>query len=602
MRRNYLKLIVIFLMVCSHPVSAGIFGHWFNQCQSLGARKVNIHTIQGTDDVSPIVGQDVEVQGIITAVAPQLKGFFIQEEAKDMDGNPKTSEGLFVFSQILPDIEVGHIVSVRGEVQEHFGMTQIKAIGVSRPCGKENIQSVTMTLPLVEDFDWETIEGMHVEIKQPTVILNTYNFTRYNELTIGNQLLMQPTDVFEPRTPEASKLKALNARSQVIIDDMANGAPSLNQLLLPLDADDSLRIGSTLTSVRGVVDFSFERYRIRTSGALTVSRASRPEIPKLQGDLRIASFNVLNLFNGNGQGNGFPTQRGADTIKEYNLQLKKIVNTILTMDAHVVGLNELENDGFDASSSIAQLVDALNQANGKPKYDYIGRNKSAIGNDSITVGIIYQPEAVSPQGNLLVLTGENSPKDEQGPLFDTRRNRPSFTQIFQDKVSGRSFVVNVNHLKSKGSSCGIDDDSMIQGNCNGTRTRAAQGLTRWLSENFSDMPIYIVGDLNSYAKEDPIKTFESTGLVNTVNTFNKGSYTYSFRGEVGSLDYVLANQPGMSFVVDAKVWHSNAAEPIALDYKRHLVRSDRKKPQNFRNDGPYRASDHDAVIIGVSFK
>lgn len=129
MRRNYLKLIVIFLMVCSHPVSAGIFGHWFNQCQSLGARKVNIHTIQGTDDVSPIVGQDVEVQGIITAVAPQLKGFFIQEEAKDMDGNPKTSEGLFVFSQILPDIEVGHIVSVRGEVQEHFGMTQIKAIG-----------------------------------------------------------------------------------------------------------------------------------------------------------------------------------------------------------------------------------------------------------------------------------------------------------------------------------------------------------------------------------------------------------------------------------------------------------------------------------------
>ena len=102
-------------------------------------------------------------------------------------------------------------------------MTQLKAIGVSRSCGREEITSTSLSLPLPEYFDWENIEGMHVSLADPAVVLSTYNYTRYNEITIGNELLVQPTEIHDPSSAEAAALKALNARSKITIDDLANG-------------------------------------------------------------------------------------------------------------------------------------------------------------------------------------------------------------------------------------------------------------------------------------------------------------------------------------------------------------------------------------------
>jgi predicted extracellular nuclease len=600
---NHCKSFILCLLALFAGTNAyaGAFSSWFGQCQNLGAQSVLIHQIQGPKDISPLEGEDVQVQGIITAIAPELKGFYIQEEITDFDNNPQTSEGIFVYSQLLPDMNVGDIVRVRGRVQEHFGMTQLKAIGISRPCGRKDIKSTVLQLPLPKDFDWEYLEGMHVVLNEPSVIINTYNYTRYNELTVSNKLLVQPTEIIKPSSPKAKEMQSVNARSKITIDDLANGAPAMNRLLIPIDAQNTLRIGSTIDEIHGVVDFSFEQYRVRVTHPLNVSRAPRPEMPQIKGNIKIATFNVLNLFNGNGQGEGFPTRRGADSEDEYAQQLAKIVNTLITIDADVVGLNELENDGFDAMSSIAELVDTLNTTIGSTKYAYIGKGLSTIGTDSISVGIIYQPASVQPVGDLAILTEDNSPKDEQDVLFNTQRNRPSFAQLFKANSNDKTFVINVNHLKSKGSSCGQGDDSVLQANCNGTRTKAAEGLSQWLKSEYPTQPIFIVGDLNSYALEDPLATFANNGFVNTVSLYNDSSYTYSFRGEIGSLDYILANKRALSFVVDAKVWHSNAAEPIALDYKRKHLRSDRDKPDNYRSDTPYRASDHDAVIIGLNF-
>jgi predicted extracellular nuclease len=38
------------------------------------------------------------------------------------------------------------------------------------------------------------------------------------------------------------------------------------------------------------------------------------------GTVKVASFNVLNYFNGNGLGGGFPTSRGASTSEEFTRQ------------------------------------------------------------------------------------------------------------------------------------------------------------------------------------------------------------------------------------------------------------------------------------------
>jgi uncharacterized protein len=61
--------------------------------------------------------------------------------------------------------------------------------------------------------------------------------------------------------------------------------------------------------------------------------------------MTVASFNVLNYFDGDGQGGDFPTARGAVTPSELERQTAKLVDAIKRIDADVVGLIEIENDG-----------------------------------------------------------------------------------------------------------------------------------------------------------------------------------------------------------------------------------------------------------------
>ena len=71
-------------------------------------------------------------------------------------------------------------------------------------------------------------------------------------------------------------------------------------------------------------------------------------------------------------------------------------------------------------------------------------------------------------------------------------------------------TVAVNHLKSKGSPCddiGDPDTGDGQGNCNLTRLAAAQAQVNWLAGDPTGSgsdDYLIIGDLNSYAMEDPI--------------------------------------------------------------------------------------------------
>jgi uncharacterized protein len=80
----------------------------------------------------------------------------------------------------------------------------------------------------------------------------------------------------------------------------------------------------------------------------------------------------------------------------------------------------------------------------------------------------------------------------------------------------------VNHLKSKGSDCeDVDDPDVFdeQGNCNLTRTAAAEALATWLTADptgSGDADVLIIGDLNSYAKEDPIKALTAAGYRDLV--------------------------------------------------------------------------------------
>ena len=280
--------------------------------------------------------------------------------------------------------------------------------------------------------------------------------------------------------------------------------------------------------------------------------------------------------------------RGADDAEEFERQRTKIIAAIAEIDADIVGLMEIENN----TDAIADLVTGLNDLLGADTYAFV--DTGVIGTDEIKVAFIYKPLTVELDGLHLVLDTDAfvDPRDSG---FD--KNRPALAQTFTQLANGESVTVVVNHLKSKGSECGPGDDDPEAGSCNLTRTLAAQELASWLASGQFDDDVLIIGDLNSYDKEDPIDALLAAGYSDMVYDFlGEDAYSYVFDGQLGYLDYAMANAALRSAVTGTTVWHINADEPSLIDYDTTFKEDAQDK---LYEPNAYRASDHDPVIVGL---
>ena len=258
----------------------------------------------------------------------------------------------------------------------------------------------------------------------------------------------------------------------------------------------------------------------------------------------------------------FRSPRGADSLQEFIRQRDKIINAILTLDAQIIGLMELENDGYGPTSAIANLVNGLNAA-GSGDYAFVNPGLPNLGGDEISVGLIYRTQVVQALGAAATLSAFP---------FNTL-NRQPLVQTFKVISTGEVFTVVVNHFKSKlcsGATGGNADQGDGQGCWNVIRTQAAQTLANWLATDptrSGDPDVLIIGDLNAYAKEDPIRTLEAAGYSNLIDIYlGTPAYSYIYYGQAGSLDHAFANISLTSKVAGATVWHINADEPRVLDY------------------------------------
>ena len=204
-----------------------------------------------------------------------------------------------------------------------------------------------------------------------------------------------------------------------------------------------------------------------------------------------------------------------------------------------------------------------------------------------------RPSAATPVGPPAILDAWAHPD------FDDARNRPSLAQTFDARATGERLTVVVNHFKSKGSSCDAAGDRNLgdgQGECNGTRRRAARALVEWLAGDptrAGDAPVLVAGDLNAYPREDPVRALEFEGYVDLLaRSTGPEAHTFVFNGEAGRLDYALGRSDLLPFVGGAGVWHTNADEPRILDYRED------NPPERYTPD-PFRASDHDPVLVGL---
>ena len=567
------------------------------------ADKTLISAIQGEGNESPLVDTLVELEGIVTADFQgddELKGFFVTSLAADEDTNPLTSEGVFVYFADT-DVNVGDHVRVQGIVDEYFESTQISDVVQVAICGTgESINATEITFPLASQDDLEAFEGMLVTLDQELVVTNNFGLGRYGEVELATERLYQGTQVAMPGDA-ANAVEVENLTKKILVDDgstVQNSDPTAYPTP-GLSAENTLRTGDSVNSVTGALAYSFSTYRIHpTVAPQFIATNPREDAPELnpEADLRVASFNVLNYFNGDGQGAGFPTSRGADSLEELVRQEAKLVSAISAMQADVVGLMEIENDGFGEFSAIASLVNALNDADSANEYAFVDFNVNQVGTDAITTALIYRANKVEEVGSAAITTAAP---------FDFS-NRTPIAQSFKSLESQEVFTVAVAHLKSKGgcgSASGANEDQNDGQACwNEIRTEGASAFADWLDSKptgVDDEDIILVGDMNAYAMEDPIRKFDEKGYKNVVAELdgNTLAYSYSFSGRAGSLDHAVATESLLSKVVAAKDWHINADEPIVLDYNVEFKSEGHQS--TLYSESAYRASDHDPVIVDI---
>lgn len=618
-----------------------------------------IHDLQGNGAATPIPPATVvQVEGVVTAdfqAATQLSGFFLQEEDTDVDADPATSEGIFVFCNTCPTaVAEGQRVQVTGTVGEFFGNTEMTAstagsvVVTNAGNNLAQVTPATIDLPVVgvvNDF-YEPREGMKVTFVDTLTVAEYFELARYGQIELfEGSRPRQFTADNPPSVPGyVAHLAALDTRRVILDDDDNSQNVSLLdangfQFVYPPVANggfsvgtqgtDFFRGGDQVNGLTGVLDWSFagasgtDAWRVRPTAAnpatFTVANPRPATPPAVGGAIRAVGMNLLNYFTtidttaSNSSGPCGPSGtldcRGADSVAELNRQRERASIVICTLNADVYGFGELENS---ASASITDLLGAVNTlCGGSHPYAFIDTG-GTLGTDAIRVQLIYRTGVLAPVG---------------GPLsdLDAIHDRPPTAQTFDvvdaaNPAFGERFTVIANHFKSKGSSAGLPGDADAgdgAGFSNATRTLQASRLLTWISSTVlpaaGDADVLLLGDFNSYAQETPITTLTGGGYTDLETTLlGPAAYSYLFDGQLGHLDYAFASTSLAPQVTGVGAWHINADEASLLDYNDEIKDTGEsafeEKPDGsalvpprvlFQPATPYRASDHDPVLVGI---
>ncbi|KYQ82210.1 nuclease [Acinetobacter lactucae] len=560
--------------------------------------------------------QSYTVRGVITAdyrYANGFSGFYVQ--TPDTKARANVSNAIFVYipnSSVVKGGQVGDEVILRGRLTSYQNQLQLDQLQQDIQTCNSNmanqVQPISLELPFASLKGGsinspQRYQGMLVKLPQTLTVSENYNYGRYGELSLSLGRLYIPTNLYPALSPEAKALAQKNLLSKIVFDDGYNNQNRTPWLPSNFSATNTLRSGYQLKNAEGILEYRFNSWRVQPvlgrnqPEVITQTNPRQSVLTKNANHIRVASFNVLNYDNG---ATGFPTERGATTQAEFDKQHRKIVSALKAIDADVYGLMEIANNGYGPNSAIAHLTKAL----GSDWKYVVPENLDRLGGDAIAVAIIYNSKRVRPLNKPVVLD-----------LGD--KNRTTLAQSFQAVRGNKTFTVIPNHLKSKSCS-GVDasstdaDQNDGQGCWNPTRVKAVDQIVQWLAKNPTQVPkqnALLVGDMNSYAKEEPILSFEKANYKVLLNDAKVGqgtqAYSYVFgvasdsngNGGAGNLDHAIADASLYPKVVRTFAWHINADEPTALDYNEEYKTDEQKAL--FYGEDAYRSSDHDPVIVDL---
>ncbi|MEH7384442.1 5'-nucleotidase C-terminal domain-containing protein [Bacillus sp. JJ1521] len=585
---------------------------------------INIHDIQGESHESPLKGRTVEnVEGIVTYTYKINGGnyFHMQTPDDQKDDNPKTSEGIVVYTGNQANVAVGNLVSVTGTVDEYhidgyndkadtdLSITQINArddrggavtviqtkVELPEPIKitSDNLPSQVIDNDSFAMFDpeedaidfWESIEGMLVEVETVKAVapqehgdLITVLEDRQTDTIHGGVLLTED-----------------NANADRIQFKMYDNNAA---------RDFEVATGDKFTGpITGVVNYGFQNYKIyvdlKEMQSKHVKGNAKPEtttIVKEEDKVTIASYNLENFSNNTKETSNDKAQKLA----------RAFVKDMESPD--IIGVTEVQDNngqsagGSAANESYQRLIQAIVAAGG-PEYEYLNidplnNQDGGAPNANIRVGFLYNPDRVSLPEGISAGDATTAVRYENGKLthnpgridptnaaFNNSRKPLAAQFTFQ----GEDVVVIVNHWNSKSGDTPLFGSTQpaVYGS-EKQRKQIANVVYNFVEEIKDDNPdanIVSVGDYNDYQFSDAMKLFEGELMTNMINHVEKSDrYTYLFQGNSQVLDHIVVSNNLVS-QTDIDILHINAdftdMAGRASDHDPVLVQVDLKKNENF---------------------
>jgi uncharacterized repeat protein (TIGR01451 family) len=614
-----------------------------------------IHDVQGPGAASPIVGSSVTIRGIVTGV--KSNGFFVQEPDANVDADPATSEGIFVFTSAAPPPAAAFTaqVQVTGTVVEFVPTTDTQQPPVTELTSPTVVQllppgqPLPTAVPLTATFpspagphdQLERVEGMRVSATSMTVTgpsdgsVNEPNATgtsngRFHAVITGVARPFREPGIEAPNAAPAGSIPPIprwdaNPERLRVESATINAQPIL-----------TLRTGDVAGPLVGPLDYGFRGYAIYPDGTQTVNVTTGPALATTvtaptPTEFTVASYNLQRFFDTvNDPAIGEPVL----TSTAFNNRLQKVSlairNHLQTPD--IVGVQEVEN--LSTLQAIAAQINSDAVAASQPNPNYVAYLSEGNDVGGIDVGYLVKTADVgggTPRVavNSVTQIGLSAtwidPSTGASDLFNDRP--PLVLDATVSRAPGVSFNVVVvnNHLRSL---IGIEDSAAAGPTTAGDRVRRkrqtqADFLAQYLQGRQTAAPgehLVVIGDMNAFEFND--------GLADTIGTIrgvpspdnetavcatcpiapNTGDGTDQLNPDLTNLVATPPAAERYSYVHDGNaqnIDHALAGAALVADTTARRIEHPRigaDWPETERNNAStaLRVSDHDPVVAYFS--
>ena len=395
---------------------------------------------------------------------------------------------------------------------------------------------------------WTTDElapyvGQTVIFDAPIIVTSNASSSTY---IVSTRRLFTPTNQAPPRTPGIQAVTSMNGKGAMQLSGF-KGEHRCGEKIYNLKA----RVNSKadLTFISG-------EWRGNTRAYMdTVNVRRLVNIADCDTCLLVCTSNLENYFMGN---------------NNHDRQRAKVIDALTHIDADLFGFVEIEC----GKAAVEEIVSYLNNRLPHRNYTYVADGSTASGSDT-KAAFVYDKKLLKTYGELQIIgTGVGKNRKEM--------------QVFEQRSNGERFIYSVNHFKAKGQPETANDG---QGMYNEVRIEEAQAvidLYKRIAPQLHEKDILIMGDLNAYAKEDPIRLMFDHGMIDLHRAFHADtSYSYQYKNLAGYLDHAICSQSMFAQVRGVTGFHVNSDENDRYTY-------DKSSDQTM-----FRYSDHDPVLVGL---